>query len=301
MREGVSGVADAFAVLIAKELLNVLPGRVSIEADARLAYDTDATIDHALRIIELAESQGLSRDRILIKIASTFEGVQAIEALQKQGVNCNATLVFSLMQAHAVADAAVTLISPFVGRIRDWYAAHPSEPQTHGDAGVKACSRIYDYITTHFADSVVMAASFRGTDQIRALAGIQEMTLSPQYVHELSASSAPLERQLSTETAKAHRPEVRHCRRQAKAAMTSPPHCIGPRAAEAGQSGRLEQTARRRHGARQAGGRRPHLCGGCGKAGGVARQAGVELSQRVEPLLGISYQPCALVVRVRGL
>lgn len=211
-REGIKDAADILTVSLGVLVLGLVPGRVSTETDARLAYDTEATVAHAMRLIELYAHEGIPPERVLVKVAATYQGVKAIEILSSKGVNVNATLIFSLEQAHTCAEAGVKFLSPFVGRIRDWCAKHPEQhpPAHHGDPGVRFAQRIYDYIkaSPEFNHVEVMAASFRDADQIRNLAGIDEVTVSPELLAELAASSRPLERKLSVELAHQHRPEV---------------------------------------------------------------------------------------------
>lgn len=213
-----AGAADALAVAVGGEILKLVPGRVSTEADARLAFDTRATVEHAERLIALYEEAGISRDRVLIKIASTWEGVRAVETLQKRGIACNCTLLFSFSQALACADAGATLISPFVGRILDWHLKHEGrEFSPENDPGVLAVTRIYHYYKTHRIPTTVMAASFRNVDEIRQLAGCDAVTISPALLETLGEATEPLQRKLSPETAAAH------CRDPRTAAATSKP------------------------------------------------------------------------------
>jgi transaldolase len=188
--------SDKLAVLIGQEILGIVPGRISTEVDARLSFDTQASIQRAHKIIDLYEQDGIDRKRILIKLASTWEGIQAAAQLEKEGINCNLTLLFSFAQAQACADAGVFLISPFVGRIFDWYKKAdgvdsylPAE-----DPGVLSVQRIFNYYKTHGFDTVVMGASFRNCDQIRQLAGCDRLTISPSLMQELAGSELPLEK-----------------------------------------------------------------------------------------------------------
>ncbi len=186
--------SDKFAVLIGKEIINIVPGRVSSEVDAHLSFDTQATIQKAHRLIELYESEGISKDRILIKIASTWEGIRAAEHLEKQGINCNLTLLFSFAQARACAEAGAYLISPFVGRILDWYKAKTGKsgyPATE-DPGVQSVSDIYHYYKQYGYKTVVMGASFRNKDEITELAGCDRLTISPALLQELQDCNDPL-------------------------------------------------------------------------------------------------------------
>jgi transaldolase len=193
---------DKLAVLIGQEILKIVPGRVSTEVDARLSFDTQASILRAKKLIDLYEQSGIGRERILIKLASTWEGVQAAAELEKDNINCNLTLLFSFAQAQACADAGVFLISPFVGRIFDWYKKFdgvdsylPAE-----DPGVRSVQRIYAYYKTHGFNTIVMGASFRNSDQIRQLAGCDRLTISPGLMQELANSHEPLERILDPES-----------------------------------------------------------------------------------------------------
>lgn len=188
---------DQLAVLVGKEILQSVPGRVSTEVDARLSFDTDIMIDRAGRLINLYEKEGISKDRILIKLASTWEGIRAAEQLEKQGINCNLTLLFGFGQAVACAEAGVFLISPFVGRILDWYKAKTGETYTaETDPGVCSVKNIYQYYKTHGYQTVVMGASFRNTGEIEALAGCDRLTISPSLMDELAFDEGELKQQL---------------------------------------------------------------------------------------------------------
>ncbi|MDN3651878.1 transaldolase [Thalassotalea ponticola] len=190
--------ADMLSVLIGIEILKEIPGRISTEVDARLSFDTQATIAKAQRLIDLYQQQGVSKDRILIKMASTWEGIRAAEILEQQGIKCNLTLLFSFAQAQACAEAGVYLISPFVGRILDWYKkaeGRDSYPATE-DPGVVSVTQIYQYYKQHSYDTVVMGASFRNVDEILELAGCDRLTISPQLLAELEQSTAPVVRKL---------------------------------------------------------------------------------------------------------
>ncbi|MDP6377906.1 MAG: transaldolase [Pseudomonadales bacterium] len=202
---GLSGQAlaheccDRLAVLVGTEITRIVPGRVSTEVDARLSFDTDATCERARRLIDLYAAQGVERDRVLIKIASTWEGIRAAETLENEGINCNLTLLFSFEQAVACAEAGAYLISPFVGRIFDWYVKTTGENYTPAeDPGVQSVRRIYHYYKTNGYDTVVMGASFRNTGQIEALAGCDRLTISPGLLAELADDSAALERALGS-------------------------------------------------------------------------------------------------------
>jgi len=201
-----------FAVNIGTEILNIVPGRVSTEVDARLSFDTEATIAQAQRLIELYQQVGIGKERILIKIASTWEGIKAAEQLEKQGINCNLTLLFSFTQAVACAEAGITLISPFVGRILDWFKNNTGRDHypAADDPGVISVSRIYNYYKQFGYNTVVMGASFRNAGEIEQLAGCDRLTISPQLMQELQEDTGTLQRQLSPETAPAceRHPEI---------------------------------------------------------------------------------------------
>ena len=178
--EQVDATLDNLLVQFGKEILKIIPGKVSTEVDARFSFDTQASIDKALHIIELYKQIGIPKERILIKIASTWEGIKAAHILQSQhGVNCNLTLMFSLVQAIAGAEAGAYLISPFVGRILDWYkAAHKRDYSPEEDPGVKSVESIYNYYKKHGYNTIVMGASFRNTGEITELAGCDYLTIS---------------------------------------------------------------------------------------------------------------------------
>jgi transaldolase len=199
--EQLANCCDRFAVDVGKEILAIIPGRISTEVDARLSFDTAGTIERARKLIDMYEQSGLKRDRILIKTASTWEGIQAAKQLEQEGINCNLTLLFGFSQAAACADAGVFLISPFVGRILDWYKANSdlviNSPQD--DPGVQSVERIYQYYKTHGYRTVVMGASFRNTGEIEALAGCDRLTISPALMEELQADNGDLPRALSPE------------------------------------------------------------------------------------------------------
>lgn len=202
-------VVDRVLVRFGQEILNVVPGRVSTEVDARLSFDTQASIERAHRIIGLYEAAGIGRERVLIKIASTWEGIQAARALEHEGIRCNLTLLFSFCQAVACGDAGVQLISPFVGRIYDWYkkAAGTAwdEAANAGihDPGVKSVTQIWTYYKRFGIATEVMGASFRNVGQITALTGCDLLTISPDLLASLQASDAPLLRRLDAEAARA--------------------------------------------------------------------------------------------------
>ncbi|MGY4517432.1 transaldolase [Lysobacter sp. HA18] len=204
----VADASDRLAVAIGGEILKLIPGRVSTEVDARLSFDTDATVAKAHRLVELYDAAGIGRDRLLIKIASTWEGIRAAERLEREGIHCNLTLLFSFAQAVACAEAGVFLISPFVGRIYDWYiangSAQPATPQD--DPGVQSVTRIWQWYKRHGYDTVVMGASFRNIGQITALAGCDRLTISPELLGELQASNASLQRELVDNGERANAP-----------------------------------------------------------------------------------------------
>ncbi|SFR92437.1 transaldolase [Dyella sp. OK004] len=189
---------DHLAVAVGRKIVELVPGRVSTEVDARLSFDTDATIAKAERLIGLYEAAGVKRDRILIKIASTWEGIRAAEQLERRGIQCNLTLLFSFEQAQACAEAGVFLISPFVGRIMDWYVANTGTKSyaPEEDPGVQSVRRIYDWYKHHGFETVVMGASFRNIGQIQALAGCDRLTISPDLLEKLEASHDALPRAL---------------------------------------------------------------------------------------------------------
>lgn len=183
-----SRAVDILAVAIGKQIVDLVPGRISTEVDARLSFDSEAMVAKARQLIAAYETHGVSRDRVLIKIASTWEGIKAAEVLEAEGIQCNLTLLFSFAQAVACAEAGVYLISPFVGRIYDWYKAKGQTPASADqDQGVMSVKRIYDYYKTHGYKTVVMGASFRNIDQIKALAGCDRLTISPALLQELDA------------------------------------------------------------------------------------------------------------------
>lgn len=192
-------LTDAFAVKIGREILDIIPGRISTEVDARLSFDTAATVARAHKLIALYEAEGISKDRVLIKIASTWEGIQAARELEQQGIQCNLTLLFSMAQAVACADAGVYLISPFVGRILDWHKGQQPEADFSGknDPGVQSVSHIYRYYKAHGHNTIVMGASFRSADEIRNLAGCDRLTIAPALMQELADNSTELSRALS--------------------------------------------------------------------------------------------------------
>jgi len=188
IEQQVVDAGDKLSVMIGKEIVNVVPGRISTEVDARLSFDTDLTLIKARKLIALYAEQGIDKSRILIKMASTWEGIRAAETLEKEGINCNLTLLFSFAQARACAEASVYLISPFVGRILDWYKANTDKKDYTGseDPGVISVTEIYNYYKEHGYKTVVMGASFRNTDEILCLAGCDRLTISPQLLEELA-------------------------------------------------------------------------------------------------------------------
>jgi transaldolase len=194
----VDSVADMLSVSFGAELLQVVPGFVSTEVDADLSFDTDATIAKAKWLIDLYAEMGADTDRVLIKIASTWEGIKAAEKLQKEGIKCNLTLLFGMPQAVACADAGVTLISPFVGRIRDWFikAGH-TDFDDESDPGVVFVRRVYSYYKRHGCETIVMGASFRTAGEIEALAGCDRLTISPALLDELASQEGEVERKLT--------------------------------------------------------------------------------------------------------
>ncbi|HEY1806438.1 MAG TPA: transaldolase [Terracidiphilus sp.] len=191
------------AVAFGKKILGIIPGRVSTEVDARLSYDTAKSIEVARDIIEMYRNEGIGRERVLIKLASTWEGFRAAEVLEKEGIHCNMTLLFGLHQAVAAADAGVTLISPFVGRILDWYKKDTGKDfQGADDPGVQSVTRIYNYFKKFGYKTVIMGASFRNIGEIRELAGCDLLTISPQFLAELESTQGDLPRKLDPSNAK---------------------------------------------------------------------------------------------------
>jgi len=196
--DAVAVIADELTVGLGAELAAIVPGRVSTEVEAKLSFDTKGSVAKAHAIIDAYEDLGVGRDRILIKLASTWEGIRAAEALQREGIDCNLTLLFSMAQAKACADAGAFLISPFVGRITDWHAK--KEDRTFGaedDPGVLSVRRIYEYYKANGIPTVVMGASFRNTGQIEALAGCDRLTISPDLLSKLADDEGDLPRALS--------------------------------------------------------------------------------------------------------
>src|SRR2546430_3476425 len=208
-KSGLSGqaqiedICDHLLVQFGTDILQIVPGRVSTETDARLSYDVEGSIKKARRLVQLYEERKIPRERVLIKIASTWEGLNAAEQLQKEGIRCNLTLMFSLPQAVRAAEAKVQLISPFVGRIYDWYKKENKRDYAGSeDPGVQSVQEIYSYYKKFGHKTEVMGASFRNTGQIRELAGCDCLTISPELMKELSESTEPLERKLDPDKAK---------------------------------------------------------------------------------------------------
>jgi transaldolase len=193
----------SLAVAFGRKILDIVPGRVSTEVDARLSYDTEKSLDTARDIIAQYEKAGISRDRVLIKLASTWEGIKAAEILEKEGIHCNMTLLFGMHQAIASAEAKVTLISPFVGRILDWYKKDTGKDYVGADdPGVQSVTKIYNYYKHFGYKTVVMGASFRNVGEIKELAGCDLLTISPKLLGELEAEQGTLERKLDPAKAK---------------------------------------------------------------------------------------------------
>ena len=202
--EQIEDICDHLLVQFGSDILEIVPGRVSTETDARLSYDVEGSINKARRLIQLYAGKKIPRERVLIKVASTWEGLLAAEQLQKEGIRCNLTLLFSLPQAVRAAEAKVQLISPFVGRIYDWYKKEMKRDYVGAeDPGVQSVTEIYTYYKKFNISTEVMGASFRNIGQIRELAGCDCLTISPELMKELSESTEPLERKLDPEKAKA--------------------------------------------------------------------------------------------------
>ncbi|AUQ99238.1 transaldolase [Phaeobacter inhibens] len=193
-----AALCDTLTVAIGAKLAALVPGRVSTEVDACLSFDVDASVRRAHEIVAEYDCRGISHDRILIKLASTWEGIRAAEQLEKDGINCNLTLLFAIEQAKACADAGVFLISPFVGRITDWFkqAEGVEEYAPDIDPGVRSVREIYDYYKTNGIETIVMGASFRNIGQIKALAGCDRLTIAPKLLAELTADTGPVPRAL---------------------------------------------------------------------------------------------------------
>jgi len=197
----VENTIDRLLVEFGKEILNVVPGRVSTEVDASLSFDTEGTKSKAKHLIELYKEVGIPKERILIKIASTWEGIQAARALEQEGIHCNLTLLFGFQQAVACAEAQVTLISPFVGRILDWYKKNKPDGDYAGakDPGVQSVTKIYQYYKTHGYKTIVMGASFRSVSEVEELAGCDFLTISPALLKELQGKNDELKQRLSVD------------------------------------------------------------------------------------------------------
>ncbi|RCU51816.1 transaldolase [Corallincola holothuriorum] len=194
--------SDKLSVNVGLEILKLVPGRISTEVDARLSFDTEATLEKARKLIKLYNAAGISNDRILIKIAATWEGICAAKQLEQEGINCNLTLLFSFAQARACAEAGAFLISPFVGRILDWYKANTDKKEYSAaeDPGVQSVTAIYDYYKQHGYQTVVMGASFRNSGEIIELAGCDRLTISPGLLEELSQANTSIVRKLNSPT-----------------------------------------------------------------------------------------------------
>ena len=249
----VEAIIDRLFVAFGKEILKIIPGRVSTEVDARLSFDTEATMEKARRLISLYEADGIDRKRILIKIASTWEGIRAAERLEKEGIHCNLTLLFSFAQAVACAEAGVTLISPFVGRIHDWYCKKQGVktiPPTE-DPGVHSVTQIYHYFKKFDYRTEIMGASFRNIGEITELAGCDLLTISPELLGELKKTEGTVERKLVGREGQGPGPRANPSRREDV-----------PLDAQRG-----------RHGHREAGRRHPPVLRRPRQAQGVSRQA----------------------------
>ena len=204
-----SDACDHFAVEVGSEIVKLIPGRVSTEVDARLSFNTQATINKARKLSAMYAKRGINSDRVLIKIAATWEGIRAAEVLEREGIRCNLTLLFGFSQARACADAGVYLISPFVGRILDWYKANTdlSINTPDDDPGVKSVTKIYNYYKQHGYKTVVMGASFRNVNEIEALAGCDQLTISPDLLEVLDNDGGDLPRRLSPDIERQPAPE----------------------------------------------------------------------------------------------
>lgn len=210
LEEKLEAAMEVLCVLFGCEILKIVPGRVSTEIDARLSFDKEGSIAKAIKLVQLYAGEGISKDRILIKLASTWEGIQAAKVLeQEHGIHCNLTLLFNFAQAVACAEAGVTLISPFVGRILDWYVANTEKKQYSGpeDPGVVSVSKIYNYYKKHGYKTVVMGASFRNVEEIKALAGCDLLTISPKLLGELEKSTDKLQLRLCKDAAQKQKME----------------------------------------------------------------------------------------------
>ena len=206
--DAVADKVDRFAVSVGAQINQVIPGVISTEVDARLSFDTAATIAKAERLIGLYADAGIDAERVLIKVAATWEGIRAAEVLEQRGIHCNATLIFSFEQACACADAGVFLISPFVGRITDWYTANTDLVITDpsDDPGVQSVTRIYQHFKAHGYETVVMGASFRNTGQVEALAGCDRLTISPDLLQQLERDDEALPQRLGDDGKRSPRP-----------------------------------------------------------------------------------------------
>ena len=211
----IDSIIDSLLIAFGVEILKFVPGRVSTEIDAALSFDTEATVAKGRELIALYEAAGVSRERVLIKIASTWEGIRAAEILEKDGIHCNLTLLFSLCQAVACAEAGVKLISPFVGRIYDWYKKSTgTDYQGADDPGVQSVKGIYQYYRKFGYDTEVMGASFRNTSQILELAGCDLLTISPDLLQKLADSDAPFERKLVKDDSARYREDRRSTKKR---------------------------------------------------------------------------------------
>lgn len=200
----IDAIIDRLAVNFGRELLEIVPGYVSTEVDAVLSFDIEGSINKAQHFIRMYEELGVSRERVLIKLASTWEGIEAARVLQREGINCNMTLIFSLAQAVACAEAGAFLVSPFVGRITDWYrAAQGRDFEPSEDPGVQSVCSIYDYFKAHGIDTIVMAASFRVTGQVLELAGCDRLTIAPPLLEELDGTQGEVTKQLDPAASRA--------------------------------------------------------------------------------------------------
>ena len=214
---------DEISVIFGKEILKIVPRRVSTEVDARLSYDTAATIEKGRKLIRLYNDAGISNDRVLIKIASTWEGIKAAEVLEREGIHCNLTLLFGFAQAAACAEAGVTLVSPFVGRILDWYKAETGRDSYPGpeDPGVLSVTRIFNYFKAYGYKTEVMGASFRNLDEITELAGCDLLTISPKLLDQLRSSEAILNRKLDATNPSNSEPQIHVDKEQFDSLMAS--------------------------------------------------------------------------------
>ncbi len=201
-KEQIDYISDQLSIAFGIELTKIVPGYVSTEVDADLSFDTNATVEKAVQIINSYEQSGVAKNRILIKVAGTWEGIQAVKRLESMGISCNCTLIFSLTQAVACAEAGAFLISPFVGRILDWFKLNTNnEYNSSNDPGVDSVKKIYDYFKKYNFNTIVMAASFRNKDEIINLAGCDKLTISPTLLEELDNSEGEITQMLSSETA----------------------------------------------------------------------------------------------------